>query len=70
MLNLEKLGEPPREPDEIMKFFGSGADRIFLSLLKDEKKALDGFNYYLEHEEKHISRIHLHQGIIELVVTS
>lgn len=47
---FERLGEGVREPDEIKKYFGAGADRIFLQLLRNEEKALRAFNFYLEHE--------------------
>lgn len=64
---LEMIGEPYREPDEIKKFFGAGADRIFLQLLGDEKKALKAFDYYFDHQSKLVHTMHIFPGIAKLL---
>lgn len=64
---LEQLGERIHEPDEIKKYFGAGADRIFMQLLGDETKALKAFEYYFEHESKQVHKVFLHEGINELL---
>jgi HAD superfamily hydrolase (TIGR01549 family) len=64
---LTKIGEPPRDENEIKKLFGSSADRIMQRLLKDDEKALKAFEFYLEHEELNTPKVHLHDGISELL---
>jgi HAD superfamily hydrolase (TIGR01549 family) len=53
--------------NEIKKYFGSGADRIFLNLLKDKKKSEAAFEYYLAHQLELAQEIDLHYGISELL---
>lgn len=64
---FEKLGERFYRPEEITKFFGAGADRIFFQILGDQKKAERAFDFYFEHESKQITKIHLHDGIQEFL---
>ncbi len=64
---LEKVGARTHAPEEIKQFFGAGADRIFMKLLGDQKKAKDAYEYYFEFESKQVHKIVLHQGIKELL---
>jgi pyrophosphatase PpaX len=66
-LAINRAGLPSLPPEEIKKYFGTGADRILLSLLKNEKKAEEAFQYYLDYQRKNASRIHLHHGISEML---
>lgn len=64
---LEKVGACAHAPDEIKRFFGTGADRIFMKLLNDEKLAEVAYEHYFEFEEKQVHQIVLHDGIKELL---
>ncbi|MBI2519747.1 MAG: HAD family hydrolase [Bdellovibrio sp.] len=64
---LEKIGEARRTPDEIKKFFGRGANRIFLQLLGDETKAQRAFDSYCHHQSELALDIQLFPGIQELL---
>lgn len=65
---LDQVGEPPRSPEVIKKYFGSAADRILLNVLGgDEKKALKAFEYYLDHQSELALQTELHDGIRELL---
>ena len=66
---LDKIGEPPREIEQIKRYFGAAADRIFLNLLGDEKKALAAFEHYFDHQSSLASRMQVFPGIIELLET-
>lgn len=66
---LEKMGEPPRSPEIIKKYFGAAADRIFLGLLGDREKAHQAFELYLEHQSELAEATRLHEGIEELLET-
>lgn len=64
---LAKVGARPHEPDEIKRFFGQAANKIFLKLLDDEKKANEAFEVYLEESKKLLPKIHPHDGIVQLI---
>ncbi|MBA2404438.1 MAG: HAD family hydrolase [Bdellovibrionales bacterium] len=64
---LEHVGARPHTPEEIKKFFGQSADKIFYHLLGDKKKAEEAYEIYFEFEVNHVSRIHTHAGIVELL---
>ena len=64
---LNKVGEESRTPEEIKRFFGTGADRIFFGLLQDENKAQQAFSVYLEHQIELANRTKLHTGVKELL---
>lgn len=64
---LRMIGEAPRRPEDIKQYFGAAADRIFYKLLGDEKKALEAFHHYFDHESKQVHKIELHQGIAALL---
>lgn len=64
---LEKVGARAHEPDEIKRFFGKGADRIFMKLLNDEKMAEVAYEHYFEFESQQVHQIVLHDGIKELL---
>lgn len=64
---LAKIGEPPRKAEEIKKFFGRAADRIFLGVLGDEKKAMAAFNHYFDHQSQLALTMSLFPGIQELL---
>jgi HAD superfamily hydrolase (TIGR01549 family) len=66
---LDRLGEPPRTIEEIKRYFGAGADRIFARLLKDERQALRAFEYYKEHQRELSGRLSLHEGVLDLLDT-
>lgn len=64
---LSQVGEEPRTPETIKRYFGAGADRIFMSLLGDEKKALAAFDSYVDHQSELAKGMKLHPGIRELL---
>lgn len=64
---LEKVGARPHEPDEIKRFFGQSADKIFMKLLDDKEKAHIAFEAYLEFSKSFLDRVHPHEGIEELI---
>ena len=66
---LAKIGEAPRDIEQIKRYFGAAADRIFLNLLGDEKKALAAFEHYFDHQSALASRMNVFPGIIELLET-
>jgi pyrophosphatase PpaX len=66
-LALAHVGARPHEPDEIKRFFGQSADKIFHKLLNDKKKAEEAYEVYFEFEKKHVSRIAPHAGIVGLL---
>lgn len=64
---LDRLGEPPRSPEVIKRYFGAAADRILLGVLGDEEKAHRAFEYYLDHQSELAKTTRLHEGVIELL---
>jgi len=64
---LDKIGEGPRTPEEIKRFFGTSAERILIQLLQDEKKGVKAFSIYLEHQEEIAGQTKLHAGIRDLL---
>lgn len=64
---LERVGARPHEPDEIKRFFGQAADKIFFKLLDDRNQAQAAFEIYLEVSKKHLPKVHPHEGIEELI---
>ena len=64
---LDAIGEKPRTIDEIKRYFGAGADRIFTRLLNDEKKGLEAFEAYVDHQSELAKEMKLHLGIAELL---
>lgn len=64
---LDEIGFPPRTPDEIKKHFGAAADRIFLNILKDEKKAHQAFRKFLDHQSGLAERTKMHPGVREML---
>lgn len=66
---LDQLGEKPRSPDEIKKYFGAAADRILISLIGDREKGLKAFEAYKDHQTLLAPRISLHEGVRELLET-
>lgn len=67
---LNYIGERPHTVDEIKKYFGAGADRIFTQLLGDEKKGLAAFDAYVDHQSELALKMKLHEGIRELLETA
>ena len=47
---ISKVAETPKEPDEIKKYFGLGADRILTRVLAHEGKGKISFQHYLEYQ--------------------
>ncbi|MGZ3724823.1 MAG: HAD family hydrolase [Pseudobdellovibrio sp.] len=68
--SLSLIGEKPRAEEEIKRFFGASADRIFFGLLQDEKKALAAFENYMNHQTQLSLNMKLHTGIRHLLETS
>lgn len=64
---LAKVGARAHEPDEIKRFFGQAANKIFLKLLEDENKANEAFEAYLEFSKSFLDRIHPHAGIEDFI---
>ena len=64
---LRKVDHKSYSNEDIQKYFGSGADRIFKNLLKDETKAGAAFDYYLAHQYELANQMDLHFGISELL---
>lgn len=64
---LDQLGEPPRPPEAIKRYFGAGADRILINVLGDEAKGLAAFEHYLNHQSELARTTHLHDGVRELL---
>lgn len=64
---LKKVGARPHGPEEIKRYFGRSADKIFLELLKDDAKATLAYEYYIEIERSQVSRIIPHDGIVDLL---
>lgn len=64
---LAKLGEAPRTGDEIKRYFGMGADRIFTQLLGDRVIGLRAFELYKEHQRSNVHQVVLHEGIYDLL---
>jgi HAD superfamily hydrolase (TIGR01549 family) len=65
---LDRMHEKPRTEQEIKKFFGAAADRIFFGLLGDEDKALRAFEFYKEHQTELSRSIKLHEGVKDLLI--
>jgi HAD superfamily hydrolase (TIGR01549 family) len=66
---LDRMHEEPRTEQEIKKFFGSAADRIFFGLLGNEDKALRAFEFYKEHQTELSRTMKLHVGVQDLLNT-
>lgn len=66
---LKKVGSEPKTLNEIKKYFGAGADRMLIQLLSDEKKGLQAFEYYIEHQTERSVMCPLHPGVRELLTT-
>ena len=64
---LDKVGEAPRPPEVIKKYFGASADRILLNVLGDEAKAMKAFEFYLDRQSELALTTELHDGIRELL---
>lgn len=64
---LIKVGEQPRTPEEIKRYFGAGADRILSRILGDEKKGLEAFRYYLDHQSQLAGGTRLHNEVRDLL---
>jgi len=64
---LENIGELRRTPEEIKRFFGQAANRIFLQLLGDEAKASKAFDSYCNHQAELAVGIDLFPGIQALL---
>lgn len=67
---LKAIGEKPRTVEEIKKYFGAGADRIFISLLGDKEKGLAAFEAYVDHQSELALQMKLHNGILDLLKTA
>lgn len=65
---LEKVGARVHEPDEIKRFFGQAANKIFHKLLDDKHQAEAAFEIYLEQSKKLLPNVSVHVGIEELVL--
>ncbi len=64
---LAKVGARPHEPEEIKRFFGQAANKIFMNLLNDERLASDALEIYLETQKQYLNRVSVHPGIENLV---
>src|ERR1700733_5986304 len=64
---LDAIGEGGRTIEEIKRYFGTAADRIFFNLLGDEKKAQAAFEHYLIYQAELAKTTKLHSGIRELL---
>ena len=64
---LAEIGESPRTVEEIKRYFGLGADKIFTQLLGDSKKGLLAFESYISHQSKLALDMKLHAGIRDLL---
>lgn len=59
--------EAPRTAEEIKKHFGTGADRIFFQLLKDDQRAKTAFSAYKQRMRDRAHQIFLHEGVSDLL---
>lgn len=64
---LAHVGARAHEPEEIKRFFGQSADKIFNHLLSDKKKAAEAYEIYFDYEKRFIARIKPHIEIVELL---
>lgn len=64
---LAAINEKPRTVDQIKRYFGAGADRIFIQLLGNEKKGLEAFEAYVDHQSELAKEMKLHSGILDLL---
>lgn len=64
---LDLMGEPPRPPEAIKRYFGAGADRILARVLGNEERGLEAFEHYVNHQSELAKRMRLHDGIRELL---
>ena len=65
---LVAIGEAPRTVEEIKRFFGAGADRIFLGLLGgDREKARRAFDAYFDHQSSLAEKMAPFPGVVELL---
>ncbi|PIP94617.1 MAG: hypothetical protein COW00_08875 [Bdellovibrio sp. CG12_big_fil_rev_8_21_14_0_65_39_13] len=64
---FDQIGEPRQKPENIKKFFGTSADRIFINLMNDSQLALKAFEFYLDHQAELALKTKLHHGIEELL---
>ena len=66
---IVKMGEPPKTPQEIKKYFGASADRILIQLLNDQQRGLEAFEIFKDHQTELASQTKLHPGISDLLDT-
>lgn len=64
---LAMVGEKPRPPEAIKKYFGAGADRILIRILGDEEKGLTAFQHYIDHQSELADQTELHAGVRALL---
>ena len=64
---LNKIGFKPRGEQEIKRYFGAGADRIFTAILGNEEEGLKAFEHYVDHQSELAMRIKLHDGVREML---
>jgi HAD superfamily hydrolase (TIGR01549 family) len=64
---IEKVDVGPFTSEEIKKYFGAGADRILKQLIGDNKKSLEAFAVFKEHQRANAHTMILHAGIISLL---
>jgi pyrophosphatase PpaX len=64
---LAHVGARPHAPEEIIRFFGRSADKIFFELLKDKVQAEEAYEIYFQYEKMQIDKVHPHHGIVELL---
>lgn len=64
---LKKVGAGECTPEQIKQHFGAGADRILLAILSDKERALEAFDYFIDHQSELAYETHLHPGVRELL---
>lgn len=64
---LAMVGEEPRPPEAIKKYFGAGADRILIRIVGDEEKGLTAFQHYIAHQSELADQTELHSGVRALL---
>lgn len=66
---LKMTNSPLRSSKEIKNLFGPGVDKILMTLIGEEKKAQEAFEYYIESQKKLASSMRVYDGIRELLET-
>ncbi len=64
---LDQLGIQVKTDDDIRKYFGTGADRIFAEIIPDPLLAKKAFRHYLDFNRDKVSDCDWHEGMVDLL---